>query len=145
MRDLQSFIWRSLRTQDEVLKVYQQGPYDGSVYFLAVPKYSAFRTCNTWGAEALRAAGFRVHAKGVVFAWQLWMQARRLKRSQEQILRPPELPCSAAHSISRVGEIRRLRDAIGRAARFRPGRPPWSSIPAAPPPWFWPADSDCRC
>ena len=84
MRDLQSFIWRSLRTQDEVLTVYQQGPYDGSVYFLAVPKYSAFRTCNTWGAEALRAAGFRVHAKGVVFAWQLWMQARRLKRSQER-------------------------------------------------------------
>jgi hypothetical protein len=83
MRDLQSFIWRSLRTQDEVLKVYQQGPYDGSVYFLAVAKYSAFRTCNTWGAEALRAAGFRVHAKGVIFAWQLWAQARRLKRDQD--------------------------------------------------------------
>jgi hypothetical protein len=84
MRDLQSFIWRSLRTRDEELQVYQQGPYDGSVYFLAVPKYSAFRTCNTWGAEALRAAGFRVHAKGVIFAWQLWMQARRLKRTQQR-------------------------------------------------------------
>ena len=85
MRDLQSFIWRSLRTQDEILKVYQQGPYDGSVYFLAVPKYSALRTCNTWGAEALRAAGFRVHARGVVFAWQLWIQARRLQRSAQDI------------------------------------------------------------
>jgi hypothetical protein len=83
MHDVQAFIWRSLRTQDEVLKVYSPGPYDGSVYFLAVPKYSAFRTCNTWGAQALRAAGFRVHVKGVVFAWQLWVQARRLKRSQE--------------------------------------------------------------
>jgi hypothetical protein len=83
MRDLQGFIWRSLRTQDEALKVYSQGPYDGSEYFLAVPKYSAFRTCNTWAAQALRAAGFRVHVKGVVFAWQLWVQTRRLKRSQE--------------------------------------------------------------
>jgi hypothetical protein len=84
MHDLQAFIWRSLRTQDEVLRVYQPGPYEGSVYFLAVPKYSAFRTCNTWGAQALRAAGFRVHVQGVVFAWQLWVQARRLKRAQEK-------------------------------------------------------------
>jgi len=85
MRDLQSFVWRSLRTRDEELQAYQQGPYDGSVYFLAVPKYSAFRTCNTWGAQALRAAGFRVHAKGVIFAWQVWMQARRLQRTQQRL------------------------------------------------------------
>ncbi|HEX3602661.1 MAG TPA: DUF2459 domain-containing protein [Steroidobacteraceae bacterium] len=84
MRDLQAFIWRSLRTQDKMLKVYQQGPYDGSVYFPAVRKYSAFHTCNTWGAEALRAAGFQVRAKGVLFAWQLWTQARRLRRSQQR-------------------------------------------------------------
>jgi hypothetical protein len=84
LRDLQSFIWRSLRTQDEVLRVYQQGPYEGSLYFLAVPKYSAFRTCNTWGAASLGAAGLRVHSKGVIFAWQLWMQARRLSRDQDK-------------------------------------------------------------
>jgi hypothetical protein len=83
MRDLQTFIWRSFRTQDEMLEAYQQGPYDGSEYFLAVRKYSAFHTCNTWGAEALRAAGFRVHANGVIFAWQLWTQAHRLKRRQD--------------------------------------------------------------
>lgn len=81
---LQSFIWRSLRTQDEVLKVYRSGPYDDSVYFLATHKYSAFHTCNTWGAEALRAAGFRVHTDGVIFAGQLWIQARRLKRVQDR-------------------------------------------------------------
>lgn len=84
MSGLQSFIWRALRTRDGMLDVYQKGPYDGSAYFLAVRKYSAFHTCNTWGAEALRAAGFNVHAKGVVFAWQLWAQARRLKRNQDQ-------------------------------------------------------------
>ena len=82
MRDLQAFIWRSLRTQDDVLKVYRDGPYEGSAYFLGKPKYSAFHTCNTWGAEALRAAGFRVHTAGVIFAGQLWLQARRLKRLQ---------------------------------------------------------------
>jgi hypothetical protein len=84
MRDLQGFIWRSLRTQDDVLTVYRGGPYEDSVYFLGVPKYSALHTCNTWGAEALRAAGFHVHTAGVIFAGQLWVQARRLKRLQDR-------------------------------------------------------------
>ena len=88
MRDLQAFIWRSLRTQDDVLEVYRSGPYEGSVYFLGKPKYSAFHTCNTWGAEALRAAGFHVHTGGVVFAWQLWVQARRLKRLEDRAAGP---------------------------------------------------------
>ncbi|HTB90821.1 MAG TPA: DUF2459 domain-containing protein [Steroidobacteraceae bacterium] len=92
MRALQSFIWRTLRTQDDVLKVYREGPYPGSVYFLAAPKYSALHTCNTWGAEALRAAGFRVHTAGVVFASQLWVQARRLKRLQDRAAAPGASP-----------------------------------------------------
>jgi hypothetical protein len=79
---LQAFIWNSLRTQDGSIDAYRQGPYEGSAYFLAVPKYSAFHTCNTWGAEALKAAGFQVHTHGVLFAGQLWIQARRLKREQ---------------------------------------------------------------
>jgi hypothetical protein len=109
MRALQSFIWKSLRTQDESLNVYQKGPYDGSLYFLAAPKYSALHTCNTWGAEALRAAGFQIHTAGVVFAGQLWSQARRLKRTQDR-----ELPCSQDSSVlkcravSSRPDIRRL-------------------------------------
>jgi hypothetical protein len=79
---LQAFIWNSLRTQDGSIDVYRQGPYEGSAYFLAVPKYSAFHTCNTWVAEALKAAGFHVHTHGVLFASQLWGQARRLQREQ---------------------------------------------------------------
>jgi Protein of unknown function (DUF2459) len=86
MRTLQSFIWRSLRTQDGLLTVFRDGPYEDSVYFLATQKYSAFHTCNTWGAEALRAAGFHVHTAGVIFAGQLWIQARRLKRDQSGAL-----------------------------------------------------------
>jgi hypothetical protein len=81
---LQSFVWRSLRTHDEVLEVYRNGPYQDSVYFLATHKYSAFHTCNTWGAEALRAAGFRVQTAAVIFAGQLWIQAQRLKRLQDR-------------------------------------------------------------
>jgi Protein of unknown function (DUF2459) len=88
MRALQAFIWRSLRTRDDALEVYRAGPYEGSAYFLAARKYSALHTCNTWGAEALRAAGFRVHTAGVIFAWQLWGQARRLKRLQDRAADP---------------------------------------------------------
>lgn len=84
MRALQNFIWKSLRTHDGSIDVYRQGPYEDSAYFLAVPKYSAFHTCNTWGAEALKATGFRVHTTGVIFAGQLWVQARRLKRAQDK-------------------------------------------------------------
>jgi hypothetical protein len=86
MLELQSFIWRSLRTQGGLLNVYRQGPYEDSVYFLAAQKYSALHTCNTWGAEALRAAGFHVRSVGVIFAWQLWTQARRLERQQNSSL-----------------------------------------------------------
>jgi Protein of unknown function (DUF2459) len=82
MRDLQSFIWKSLRSHGGTVDVYREGPYDGSAYFLASEKYSAFHTCNTWGAQALKAAGFHVHTGGIVFAHQLWSQARRLSREQ---------------------------------------------------------------
>jgi Protein of unknown function (DUF2459) len=75
-------VWRSLETRDDNLIAHEPGPYDDSVYFLAVARYSALHTCNTWGAEALRSAGFRVHTAGVIFAGQLWSQAKRLKRAQ---------------------------------------------------------------
>jgi Protein of unknown function (DUF2459) len=82
MEALRAFIWSSLVIQDESVNVYRNGPYEDSLYFLATPKYSGLHTCNTWGAEALRSAGFRVHSRGVIFAGQLWAQARRLKRQQ---------------------------------------------------------------
>jgi len=54
------------------------GPYAGSAYFAAIPRYSALYTCNTWVADALHAAGLPVRSTGVVFAYQLWAQARDL-------------------------------------------------------------------
>ncbi len=56
---------------------YATGPYEGSLYFTAVPRYSAFHTCNTWAAEALQAGGLPVRSAAVLFAGQLWGQVRR--------------------------------------------------------------------
>lgn len=55
-----------------------EGPYDGSAYYAAVARYLAFHTCNTWAAEALQAAGLKVRTHGVIFAGQMWRQARKI-------------------------------------------------------------------
>jgi hypothetical protein len=80
---LQDFIAGSFVTVNGSAQVYEPGPYQGSVYFLAVPGYSALHTCNTWASEALRAARLHVHSFGVLFAGQLWSQAARLRRLEE--------------------------------------------------------------
>lgn len=56
------------------------GPYAGSVYFASSEHYSGLHTCNTWAAQALRAAGLPIESGGVVFAFQVWRQARRAAR-----------------------------------------------------------------
>ncbi len=50
------------------------GPYPHSEFFASGLSYDAFHTCNTWTAEALRAAGLPVSSGGVVFAGQVWRQ-----------------------------------------------------------------------
>jgi hypothetical protein len=79
---LQEFVWQSFVTADGAAPVYRPGPYENSLYFLAVRRYSALHTCNTWAAEALKAAHLHVHSGGVMFAGQVWSQARRLQRQQ---------------------------------------------------------------
>ncbi len=74
LRLLQMFIVESLTDSQPTAR----GPYEGSLYFEARPRYSALHTCNTWAAEALRSSGFPVRDRGVVFAWQLWSQVRRI-------------------------------------------------------------------
>ncbi|MGH8231451.1 MAG: DUF2459 domain-containing protein [Steroidobacteraceae bacterium] len=78
LRDAQQFVWRSLSAQDNAVRPLQVGPYDGSFFYATPLKYSAAHTCNTWAAEALRAAHLPVRTGGVVFAGQLWRQARHL-------------------------------------------------------------------
>jgi hypothetical protein len=81
LRALQGFIVGSFRESRDELRAYREGPYAGSLYYLASPTYSAVHTCNTWGAEVLQASGFNV-STGVVCAGQLWSQVNRLHRSQ---------------------------------------------------------------
>jgi uncharacterized protein (TIGR02117 family) len=46
-------------------------PYPQSVFYASTGTYNLGHTCNTWTAEALRAAGLPVNAAGVVFAGQV--------------------------------------------------------------------------
>jgi uncharacterized protein (TIGR02117 family) len=76
---LEAFIWASLsRPQSGALTPLAPGPYGGSLYYAAVPRYSGTHTCNTWAAEALKAAGLPFESSGVEFASQLWEQAHRV-------------------------------------------------------------------
>jgi hypothetical protein len=81
MQALQGFIGQTLAHSQAGVVPVQAGPYAGSTYLAALPRYSGLHTCNTWAAQALHAAGLPVHARGVVFAWQLWMQLPRLQRT----------------------------------------------------------------
>ena len=83
VRNLQEFVWRTLEKNNDTLSMQSEGPYAYSLYFPATARYSAFHTCNTWVAQALRAAGLRVRSAGVLFAAQLWSQVRRIQRTQE--------------------------------------------------------------
>jgi hypothetical protein len=87
MHAAQSFIWNSLDRQAGS-HPSARGPYDGSLYFAAAPRYSAFHTCNTWAAEALEAAALPIHSAGVIFAGQLWSQVRRLTSCKAASCRP---------------------------------------------------------
>jgi hypothetical protein len=97
--DAQAFIWYSLdkQTDNHTVKSYAAGPYEGSLFFTAAPKYSAFYTCNTWAAESLAVAGLPIHTSGVIFAGQLWARVRRLEKLSGRAgcfrpRRPPSCP-----------------------------------------------------
>ncbi|MGA2399974.1 MAG: DUF2459 domain-containing protein [Steroidobacteraceae bacterium] len=76
----QRFVRRSLAGDESLTDIpsFADGPYEGSLYYGAVQHYSALHTCNTWAAEALRSAGLPVRTRLVLFAGQLWRQARKI-------------------------------------------------------------------
>jgi hypothetical protein len=78
-RAAEAFVWNSLSRQNQNVDPDTAGPYQGSLYFSANPRYSALHTCNTWVAEVLRAAGMPIHSTGTIFAWQLWAQVNRME------------------------------------------------------------------
>jgi uncharacterized protein (TIGR02117 family) len=90
-RAVQAFIWGSLtKDADGTVSTYARGPYAGSTYFAAVPRYSAFHTCITWAAEALRSGGLPIRSRLTLVAGQLWRQVRKL-----------QTPTAASVSITR--------------------------------------------
>lgn len=116
MQAAQAFIWRTLVHARDRPTPVQAGPYGGSEYLAAQPRYSGLHTCNSWAAEVLRAAGLAVHVHGVIFAWQLWRQLPRLQRAQRELHAPPR----GAH---RVGHGRDVA-VRARADQLQGGREP---------------------
>jgi uncharacterized protein (TIGR02117 family) len=79
-RAVQDFIWDSVaKDAGGTVSTYARGPYDGSAYFAAVPRYSGFHTCITWAAEALRSGGLPIRSRMTWVAGQLWRQVRKLQ------------------------------------------------------------------
>jgi hypothetical protein len=64
------------------------GPYPGSLYLSAVPRYSGLHTCITWAAEALRAGDIPVRSGLTLVAAQLWRQLRKI---QGETMRVPSI------------------------------------------------------
>jgi Protein of unknown function (DUF2459) len=132
-RDTQAFVWRSLDKQSAEqgsggngIEPYAAGPYEGSLYFAATPRYSAFHTCITWAAESLRAAALPIHSAGVIFAGQLWTQVRRLEKKQSA----DGLRGEGAQSHNAAVQAYRLAD------HSHGGRVPSWHTTVVPPPEF---------
>jgi Protein of unknown function (DUF2459) len=107
VRALRAFMWNAFETPGGTLSVYREGPYEGSLYYLATARYSAFHTCNTWAAQALRTAKLAVRSQGVVFAGQLWSQVLKIERTRARFSSAPqELPCSSPGCPPRAVEQR---------------------------------------
>jgi hypothetical protein len=102
--DAQAFVWYSLEKQTDkgVVKSYAPGPYEGSLFFTAAPKYSAFHTCNTWAAESLAVTGLPIRSSGIIFAGQLWARVWRL----EKLAPPPPASLPTAADTTRQHRYR---------------------------------------
>jgi hypothetical protein len=84
LRRIQQFIWQSMTADRDTRSVapLATGPYDGSVFYAALPRYSGLYTCNTWAAESLRSGPLPIRSTGVELAGQLWSQTRHLEAIQ---------------------------------------------------------------
>jgi hypothetical protein len=82
-RRLEEFVLKTLAATNGVPKVLATGPYAESYYYFSTLRYSGLHTCNTWTAEALKAAGLAVRSVGVEFSGQVWRQVRQLAQQQK--------------------------------------------------------------
>jgi hypothetical protein len=75
---LSNFLWDTLKIEHGAPVPLREGFFPGSVFYATRTDYAGTYTCNTWTADALRAAGLRVSPFGVVFAGQTMAEAARL-------------------------------------------------------------------
>ncbi len=76
---LSRFLWEGLVVdRNQTPRDLGAGPYPQSVFYAGTGTYDLSHTCNTWTAEALRAAGVPVTTAGIVFAGQLLDRLRPL-------------------------------------------------------------------
>ena len=61
------------------------GPYFGRNLFDARRRFHAGLTCNTWTAEALRAAGLPVPVAGIVWPGEVMRHVRRVAAAQASV------------------------------------------------------------
>jgi hypothetical protein len=123
-RAMQAFIWHSIiRPTEETVEPYAPGPYPGSAYFGAVPRYSGLHTCITWAAEALRAGGLPVRTRLTLVAGQLWRQVLKLSSPAAVTGAPPgngsrALPGNGSRAVASIAgrRIAVLADHGGAAA-----------------------------
>jgi Protein of unknown function (DUF2459) len=108
-RRLEEFVLKTLASTNDVPKVRAAGPYDESYYYFSTLRYSGLHTCNTWTAEALKAAGLAVHSVGVEFAGQVWRQVRQIAQQQnpgKRFAATPRIATQAIYSVAgRLGTI----------------------------------------
>jgi uncharacterized protein (TIGR02117 family) len=78
---LSDFIWRSLKTDAGAPVELRPGFYLGSIFYVTTTRYAGTNTCNTWTADALRAAGLNINPAGDIFSWQTLSQAESLASS----------------------------------------------------------------
>lgn len=84
LQQIQQFIWQSMTGDRSAARVspVASGPYAGSLFYAALPRYSALHTCNHWAAESLQSGQLPIRSTAVEFAGQLWSQTQRLQAIQ---------------------------------------------------------------
>jgi uncharacterized protein (TIGR02117 family) len=74
---LSDFVWESLKKDQDAPVELRPGFFPGSIFYVTETRYAGTHTCNTWTADALRAAGLKVDPAGDLFSWQTMSQAEQ--------------------------------------------------------------------
>jgi uncharacterized protein (TIGR02117 family) len=97
---LEGFVRASFAPPSGMPARLADGPYAGSRFFASSRTYDLLDTCNTWTAEALRAAGQPMPVNTTLFAGQVMRAARRMPAAIAAV-RPPSAAAAAAGCCSR--------------------------------------------